>query len=239
MDKSSEALIREKIRYNLTPEISSKEKKLLKSFCPVQKIIKRQIMQDVYLDLSYNVLIPRYETEEVILECYKHITKTSNVLDLGCGSGFIGLSIKKNVGCNVTLVDNSVQAIKQTKKNAKINNLEVKVIKSNWFSKIKNQQFDLIVSNPPYLDLEKTNEIYSPSLKWEPKKALFAKNSGFEHYETILKDAKKYLKPEGKLIFEIDPFIAQKLLLLYPNLTLKEDINKKIRIAILTYNDLK
>ncbi|MDC8901164.1 peptide chain release factor N(5)-glutamine methyltransferase [Metamycoplasma hyosynoviae] len=237
MDKSHEVLIREKIRYNLKPEISSKEKKLLKRSCPVQKIIKHQIMQDVYLDLSYNVLIPRYETEEVILECYKHIDKNSNVLDLGCGSGFIGLAIKKNINCNVILIDNSIQAIKQTKKNAKLNQLQVNVIKSNWFSKIKKQQFDLIVSNPPYL--AKSNAIYSPSLKWEPKKALFAKNNGFKHYETILHNAKNYLKSTGKLIFEIDPYIGQKILKLYPNITLKEDINKKIRIAILTYNDLK
>lgn len=90
-----EILLREKQRYNLPLFVSKQEEKLLRKNCPVQKIIGYQILQDVHIDLSYNVLIPRYETEELILESYKYINKDSKVLDLGCGSGFIGLAIKK------------------------------------------------------------------------------------------------------------------------------------------------
>ena len=226
-----ECLLREKQRYNLPLSISKKERKLLKKDYPVQKIINRQIMQNVYIDLSYKVLIPRYETEELILECYKYIDNNSNVLDLGCGSGFIGLAIKKNINANVVMIDNSLAAIKQTMKNAKINDLDVTVFKSNWFRKIKNQ----IVSNPPYLNKEiKVDN----SLKYEPKKALFAKDEGFFHYNKILENAKGFLNSNGHIIFEIDPFIAKILKEKYLNITIKKDINNKERIAILKYNDL-
>ena len=115
-----EILLREKQRYNLPLFISKQEEKLLRKNCPVQKIIGYQILQDVHIDLSYNVLIPRYETEELILESYKYINKDSKVLDLGCGSGFIGLAIKKNINCDVDMVDISNAAIKQTKKKSEI-----------------------------------------------------------------------------------------------------------------------
>lgn len=231
-----EILLREKQRYNLPLFISKQEEKLLRKNCPVQKIIGYQILQDVHIDLSYNVLIPRYETEELILESYKYINKDSKVLDLGCGSGFIGLAIKKNINCDVDMVDISNAAIKQTKKNAKLNNLEVNVFKSNWFKKINNK-YDLIISNPPYLNLKNTP--YIGSLKYDPKKALYAKNSGFKHYETILKNAKKYLKESGHILFEVDDFIANMLKNKYQNIKIIKDINNKNRIAIIKYDNLE
>ena len=231
-----EILLREKERYNLPLTISKHEKKLLKKDFPVQKIIGYQIMQNVYIDLKYKVLIPRYETEEVILECYKFIHKNANVLDLGCGSGFIGLAIKKNTNANVTMLDISHQAIKQSKKNAKLNNLNVKILRSNWFSKLnKTNKFDLIVSNPPYLN---KNLTYPNSLKYEPKKALFAKKDGFLNYHQILSKAKDFLSSDGHIILEIDPFISKKLKSIYKNIIIKKDINNKERIAILKYSDL-
>ncbi|MCY2902877.1 peptide chain release factor N(5)-glutamine methyltransferase [Mycoplasmopsis arginini] len=231
-----EVLLTEKRRYEQPLFISKREEKLLKKDYPVQKIIGYQTMQNVHIDIRYDVLIPRYETEEVIIEAYKYINKDSKVLDLCCGSGFIGLAINKNIKCNVTLSDISNQAIKQTKLNIKINKLEnCKVIKSNLFKKIK-EKFDLIVSNPPYLN---KNNIFANSLKWEPKKALFAKDSGLFFYKKITNDSIYYLKPNGHLILEIDEFSKKWLEENYPNTTFIKDINKKNRIAILKYNDLK
>ncbi|WP_412031321.1 peptide chain release factor N(5)-glutamine methyltransferase [Metamycoplasma buccale] len=229
-----EVLLREKERYELPLHITKRELKQLKKSYPVQKIIGFQEMQNIYIDLNYKVLIPRYETEEVILECYKYINNNSKVLDLGCGSGFIGLAIKKNIDCFVTLVDKSLQAIKQTKKNAQINKLNVDIIKSDWFKKVSGK-FDLIVSNPPYLNKKL---ISNKSLRYEPKLALFAKDSGFFSYKQILKNVKKYLKKDGILIFEIDPFISKKLQKIYPKVVIKKDINGKDRIAILKFNQI-
>ncbi|ACF07188.1 protoporphyrinogen oxidase [Metamycoplasma arthritidis] len=229
-------LLREKERYNLPLEISNKELKLLKKDCPVQKIIGYQEMQNVFIDLSYKVLIPRYETEELIISSYQYLNKNSKVLDLGCGSGFIGLAIKKNIGCYVTLVDISKQAIKQSELNAKLNNLDVKIIKSNWFSNVKNdERFDVIVSNPPYLNRKNH---FAKSLSYEPKIALFAKKSGLFSYMQILKKAKNYLNESGKLIFEIDQNSAIFLKQNYPKVIVKKDINGKDRIAILQKDDL-
>ncbi|AWX42842.1 protoporphyrinogen oxidase [Metamycoplasma cloacale] len=229
-----EVLLREKLRYNLPLFVSKKELKLLKKDVPVQKIIGLQEMQNVTLHLNYNVLIPRYETEEVILECYQYLNKQSKVLDLGCGSGFIGLAIKKNINCDVTLVDKSRDAIKQTKHNAKLNGLDVKILKSNWFKKV-DKKYDLIVSNPPYLN---KNDTFSNSLKHEPKNALFAKNNGLYCYQLILKQAYDYLNDYGVLIFEIDNNASIWFKQNYPNVIIKKDINGKNRIAILKKEDL-
>nr|WP_274541131.1 peptide chain release factor N(5)-glutamine methyltransferase [[Mycoplasma] anseris] len=207
---------------------------MLKKDVPVQKIIGIQEMQNVWIDLRYKVLIPRYETEEVIIEAYQYLNKDSNILDLGCGSGFIGLAIKKNIDCYVDLVDISNQAIKQTKFNAKLNNLDVNVFKSNWFKKV-NRQYDLIISNPPYLN-RKHN--FDKSLKYDPKRALFAKDNGLKCYKEILKEAKKYLKENGKLIFEIDPFSATYFQTHFPKAIIKKDINQKQRIITISKNDL-
>lgn len=133
------------------------------------------------------------------------------------------------------MVDVSTAAIAQTKVNAKKNHLEdVSIIKSTWFSNVSGT-FDLIVSNPPYLDDKKP---YPKSLSYEPKKALFASEEGFGAYREILNEAKMYLKENGLLIFEIDPINAAKLLEIYPKTLIKKDINGKERIAILKQKDL-
>ncbi|RMA77460.1 release factor glutamine methyltransferase [Metamycoplasma subdolum] len=229
-----EVLLREKRRYDLEPYITRKELRQLKRDVPVQKIIGFQVMQNVYLDLRYNVLIPRYETEEVILVAYHFIDEGSRVLDLGCGSGFIGLAIRKNKRAIVEMVDSANAAIKQSILNAKYNELDVKIYKSNWFSNVEGK-FNVIISNPPYLD---KNKEYPVSLKYEPKRALFGKQSAISEYEKILKNAKNYLYDEGILIFEIDFNSAKYIKDNYPNATILNDINGKERIAILQKEDL-
>ncbi|AZG68800.1 peptide chain release factor N(5)-glutamine methyltransferase [Mycoplasma struthionis] len=227
-------LLREKERYDLPLTISKKELKLLKKDFPVQKIIGYQEMQNVWINLKYKVLIPRYETEELILESYKYINKNSKVLDLGCGSGFIGLAIKKNTDALVTLVDIDNQAIKQTKYNAKINNLNVRIIKSNWFKKL-NEKYDVIVSNPPYLFIKNK---FDKSLKYEPKRALFAKEKGLREYKNILQKAYDYLNDNGTILFEIDEYSALWFKNNYSKIQILKDINNKNRIAILKKEDL-
>ncbi|TPR54103.1 peptide chain release factor N(5)-glutamine methyltransferase [Metamycoplasma neophronis] len=230
-----EVLLREKMRYGLPLFVSKKELKLLKKDVPVQKIIGWQEMQDVKLDIRYKVLIPRYETEEVILAAYPLINKKSKVLDIGCGSGFIGLAIAKNIGCDVSLIDISNQAIKQTKFNAKLNDLKVNVFKSNLFSKVKDK-YNLIISNPPYLNKE---DKFAKSLKYEPSKALYAKNKGTLFYELICNQAKDYLLDNGYLVFEIDFNSYDYLKKRYGDkVNFLKDINGKWRIAIINQKNL-
>ncbi|MGZ9797516.1 peptide chain release factor N(5)-glutamine methyltransferase [Mycoplasma sp. 4013] len=198
-------LLLEKRRYGLDQNISSFEEQQLETGMPVQKIIGYIEMADVKIDLRYKVLIPRYETEELILYVKKMYPKNAKlrILDLCCGSGFIGLALKKYfVNSEVILSDISDEAIMQSNLNKKINNLEVKIINCDLFDSITGK-FDVIVSNPPYLS---TNEKLDKSvLNFEPHNALFADNNGLYFYQQIIKKADKYLKNEAKIFFEINP----------------------------------
>uniref|UniRef100_A0A2C9LKQ2 peptide chain release factor N(5)-glutamine methyltransferase n=1 Tax=Biomphalaria glabrata TaxID=6526 RepID=A0A2C9LKQ2_BIOGL len=154
----------------LGEEVTSEEEKLLLGGMPVQKIIGFINFDDLKINVSKDVLIPRYETQEVVHEALKHIKQNSRVLDLCCGSGYIGLTVKHKRNCEVVLSDIDDEAISQTMENALLNDLDVKVIKSDLFENIKGS-FDVIVSNPPYIP---NNTRLSESVTlFEPSRALF------------------------------------------------------------------
>lgn len=226
MDRKS-ILLNEKRKYDLPETISEKELVLLEKGTPIQKIIGYIQFDKVIININRNVLIPRYETEEVILEALKYIKQDSNVLDLCTGSGFIGLTIKEKTNANVTMSDISDEAILQAKENAKLNNLDVEIIQSDLFNNI-DDKFDVIVSNPPYI---REDEPLPESVeKFEPSNALFGGQDGNDFYKEIIKQAPNYLKPNGILIFEIGKdnveFMKQN------NFEILDDINDLPRIAI-------
>ncbi|WP_426460901.1 peptide chain release factor N(5)-glutamine methyltransferase [Mycoplasma hafezii] len=204
-------LLREKRRYGLEEAVSFFEEQQLQKGTPVQKIIGYIEMADVRIYVNEKVLIPRYETEELIYWVKEDLknTKELEILDLCCGSGFIGLGLKKALPQNnLTLSDIDPNAIKQTLENQKYNNLDVKVVQSDLFSNLTPNSFDVIVSNPPYI---KPYEILDDSvLNFEPHHALYAPNNGLYFYETILKQAPKYLKNQkGIVYFEINALDLQ------------------------------
>ncbi|ATO30845.1 protein-(glutamine-N5) methyltransferase, release factor-specific [Mycoplasmopsis bovirhinis] len=231
-------LLLEKRRYGLEQTISSFESELLKQGMPVQKIIGYIEMANVKIDLSQKVLIPRYETEELILKVLKdnQINKSLNVLDLCSGSGFIGLALKKAMPLWIlTLADISFEAIKQAKINARQNNLDVNITQSNLFENLSNQKFDLIISNPPYLSI---NEKLDKSvLDFEPHEALFAPDQGLMFYKEIIKKAKDYLNPNGLIYFEINPLHYDWWLNLTKNYKIEilKDISQRPRIVKFKY----
>ena len=226
MDRKS-ILLNEKRKYDLPETISEDELKLLDKGVPIQKIIGYIQFDKVIININRNVLIPRYETEEVIIEALKYIKQDSNVLDLCTGSGFIGLTIKEKTNANVTMSDISDEAILQSKENAKLNKLDVKIIQSDLFENI-DDKFDVIVSNPPYI---REDEILPESVQnFEPSNALFGGQDGNDFYKEILKQAPNYLKSNGTLIFEIGKdnveFMKQN------DFEILNDINNLPRIAI-------
>lgn len=237
MKKRISNLKLEKRRYDLKEKISLIEKFQLWRNKPIQKIIGYIIMADVKIDLSKKVLIPRYETEELIYQTINFIRENQykEILDLCCGSGFIGIALKKYFNeINVCQSDIDKNAIKQTIINLKLNNIKNNVIQSNMFENI-NKKFDLIVSNPPYLSKKDINLISKSVLKFEPHKALFAKKDGLEFYEIIEKNLNKYLKKNGMIILEINPnneewFISN-------GYNLIKDINGKKRFAFKKRNE--
>lgn len=232
-----EILLLEKRRYNLKETISFREKYKLWRDYPIQKIIGYIEMANVKIKVNKKVLIPRYETEELILLAIKLIKengKYHNILDLCCGSGFIGIALKKAFpSLNIIQSDISNAAIKQTLINLKINNLKNNVIKSNMFHNIY-QKFDVIISNPPYLLENDKKNMTKSVLKYEPQKALFAQEDGMFFYYQIEKNLSKYLNKNGLIILEINPvnykwFIDNKYHVI-------NDINNKKRFAYKFFN---
>lgn len=228
-----QALLKEKQRYNLPLEISESENIKLELGYPIQKIIGYIEMQNVQIWLDQKVFIPRYETEELLLLSYELINKNSQVLDMCCGSGFIGIAIAKNIQAQVTLVDIDISAIIQTKFNAKWNKVNLEVIQSNLFENLKSKKYDLIISNPPYLELQKLDDSV---MNFEPEIALFSRPNSYSLLEQIIAKGFEFLSENGSMLFEIDythlSFFENK----YPEFEILRDINGKIRFALYRAN---
>lgn len=235
---TKEDLLLEKRRYGLKEEISQKELELLEQNYPIQYIMGYIEYANVRINLNHKVLIPRYETEELIyLIANNYLKDNMKVLDLCCGSGFIGLALKKNNNTiDLTMSDIDPEAIKQTKENAKINFMQIegiKIIQSDCFENIK-EKFDIIVSNPPYIAYN-DKDARSESLKHEPEQAIFAPNQGWYFYEKILNEVHNYLNKNGILFFEINPKHIDKWKNI-ENCKIIKDMSGKNRFAIIHFN---
>lgn len=155
------------------------------------------------------VLIPRFETEfmveKVILEIEKYFKNkiNLNILDVGTGSGCIAIAMASKLSKNslVDAIDSSKKTIRIAKKNVALNALKnVECFKSVFFSKVF-KQYDVIISNPPYISRNDT-DLSSFVKKYEPSKAFLSKKNGLYHIEKIIIDAKSYLKKKALLIIE-------------------------------------
>lgn len=182
-------------------------KKLVEDKIPIQYIFNEQIFYGHKFYVDNNVLIPRLDTETVVekgLDLIKDIDKPL-ILDIGTGSGAIGITIAlENNETKVLATDISMKALNVSKLNA--SNLGVKNIKfllSDIFSNITYNDFDLIISNPPYISLDEKYEMGEEVLIHEPHLALFSKENGLYFYYEISKNAKKYMKDGAYLLFEI------------------------------------
>lgn len=182
----------------------------LKNHKPIQYIIKKQEFMGYDFYVDENVLIPQPDTENLVEEVLFIINsikdKNLKILDLCTGSGAIAISLSKILNSDKILIygsDISEKALKIAQDNAIQNCSKVVFLKSNIFNEINNNyKFDIIVSNPPYIET-KTIEELSEEVKYEPHIALDGGEDGLYFYREIIKDAKKYLNPNGYLAFEI------------------------------------
>ncbi|MBO5373204.1 MAG: peptide chain release factor N(5)-glutamine methyltransferase [Lachnospiraceae bacterium] len=153
--------------------------------------------------VNSNVLIPRQDTEVLVEEAIKRVKPGMDVLDMCTGSGCIIISILKNVSdVNAIAADVSKQALIVAKENAKLNEVSVRFETSDLFDHIKGE-FDIIVSNPPYIRTEEITKLMPEVRDFEPFNALDGKEDGLYFYRKIVDEGKKYLKPGGYLMFEI------------------------------------
>ena len=171
---------------------------------PAQYIIGQADFYGMQLTVDERVLIPRPETEELVELILAENPETNlSVLDIGTGSGAIALALAKNrPAWSVTAADISQDALDVANENAKNQNLQIFLKKSDCFTEIS-EKYDIIVSNPPYISREDESEVGLNVLHSEPHLALFAAEDGLAIYRRIAEDAKDYLKDGGKIYLEI------------------------------------
>lgn len=190
----------------LSDEIEEKYKQGIEKLSkdvPLQYITNTQEFYGMKFKINENVLIPRYDTEILIEETLKLAKDQEKILDMCTGSGIIAITLAKNVEkANVFACDISREALKVAKENNELHNTNVKFINSNLFENIKEKNFDIIVSNPPYITEKEMQELEN-QVKKEPELALYGGVDGLDFYRKITENAKEYLKKEGLLIFEI------------------------------------
>ena len=172
---------------------------------PLAYIFKEWKFYNMEFHINSNVLIPRQDTEllvDLIIEKYDKQRKI-DILDLGTGSGVIGIVLgNKFKNANILLSDISLNAIDIAKKNILRHKLRnISVIQSDWFTKIPKKKFEVIVSNPPYID-KSDEHLKDKALIYEPQEALISKQEGYADIIEIIKISPKFLKPNGTLYIE-------------------------------------
>lgn len=194
--------------------------------------------------INENVLIPRFETEELventIAYAKKYFTQPVDIIDLGCGSGVIGLTLEKKLSTNsVDLVDISKDALTVTENNKNILKSSANLIQNDFLQGI-NKKYDIIISNPPYI---KTNEEIESIVKNnEPHLALYAGEDGLDCYKKILKEIDKNLKEKAIIAFEIGYTQGNEIELLAKEylsnikVEIKKDLSGKDRILFIFKN---
>lgn len=171
---------------------------------PVQYIVGNIDFYGFNFNIDSRVLIPRFETEELIEKTINYLSdfkQNLNIVDLGTGSGCIAITLKKLLpNSKVTAVDISEDALEVAKNNAFKLDADVTFIKSDMLNEV-NDSFDCIISNPPYIAYsESIMEVVKNN---EPHLALYASNEGLYFYEDILKNCSRVLKNKFLIAFEI------------------------------------
>lgn len=239
-------------------KLSAKQEKLLNIWIeqyvnknkPIQYIIGNVPFLDLSILINPPILIPRLETEfwcELLINKLISLdNKKIKILDIGTGSGSIALSLaKKFPEAEIWAIDISEQAIKLAKKNIELNNIKnVNLMRSDLFENLVNFKFDLIVSNPPYID-EKLFEKLDPSVKnWEDSRALISKDNGLYLIKEIIVKSKDFLninnefriKKIPQLVIEIDCFQSEAVKQYleennFINITLEKDCFQRDRVV--------
>jgi release factor glutamine methyltransferase len=172
---------------------------------PLAYILKEWKFYDIELYIDSNVLIPRQDTElliDLIINKYNKYEEI-DILDLGTGSGAIGIALGKNFqNAEILLSDISFKALNIANKNILRHKLKnISVIQSDWLANIANKKFDIIVSNPPYID-KSDPHLKNTELLYEPQDALISEKEGYGDILEIVRHSPRFLKQKGALYIE-------------------------------------
>ncbi|UKI21858.1 MAG: peptide chain release factor N(5)-glutamine methyltransferase [Christensenella sp.] len=210
---------------------------------PLQYALGYAYFYGIKISVNQNVLIPRPETEELVEKAIKVIDeknaamdgdKKCDVLDLCTGSGAIAVAIAKNTKANVSACDVSVGAIDVALANSLNTGVRVDFSKGDMWSAVAKKQFDVIVSNPPYIPTEEVSKLDAKVKDFEPKLALDGDVDGLKFYRIIADKLDEHLKENGVLLLEFGYDQADKIAEIFANYDVEilKDIEGNDRIAV-------
>ena len=246
----------DRVKIAMEPELRLSESEMLTLHFAVKELLKNKPIQYIiggteFCGLRFfvdeNVLIPRPETEEMVQMNVSRRDKAClvptgcDVLDIGTGSGCIAISIAKLLKNSVvTAVDVSEKALEVAKKNAEANGVDVRFILDDILNpqnpELTGNQYDIIVSNPPYVCESEKSEMRANVLDYEPSSALFVSdNDPLIFYRKILEFALKALKPNGEVWFEINEKFGKEMKDLcftkgFKNVEILQDFRERERV---------
>lgn len=179
---------------------------IIKNNKPVQYLLGTVNFYGYEFTINESVLIPRFETEELVEKTIEFIknrfpNQRLKVIDLGCGSGVIGITLKKKIpALDITCLDISKEALEVTRENAQRLEVDINIIEGDMLTNI-NDKYDCLISNPPYI--RKDEQIEAIVKDNEPHIALYAGDDGLDYYRKILEKAKSNLNNKYLIAFEI------------------------------------
>ena len=188
---------------------------------PVAYLVGHREFYSLSFKVTRDVLIPRPETELLVvalIDAAKALSSRKpslSIADIGTGSGIIAVCAAKNLPtCNVTAVDISPKALDVARANVEAHGVgdRVELIESDLFAALGDRQFDLIVSNPPYVSEPEMAELRAEVANYEPHLALCGGPTGTEVIQRLVPAAAERLAPQGSLLLEVSPMIAQRTL---------------------------
>ncbi len=241
------------IMLNLEEDIDESKVEIIKTMIdkrknsyPLQYILGEREFWGMDFKVSEGVLIPRQDTEILIEETLKKLKDNkhkSNLkgFEIGVGSGIISITLLKEIETLTMIgVDINDKAIELTKANALKHEVSDRlcILNSNLFEKInKENQFDFIISNPPYIETKVIDSLQEDIKQHEPKLALDGGEDGLDFYRAIIEQSKSYISPEGFIAFEIGYNQAEAVKKIfvengYPNVTIAKDLAGFDRVVI-------
>ena len=217
--------------------------KHIKEDVPLSHLVGFEYFYDRKFKVTKDVLSPRMETEELIYKVIEYVKANNKnnlkILDLCTGSGIIAITLKKEldqISIDVVASDISEEAIEVAKENAQYHDTDVRFIQSDIFNNI-DDKFDIIVSNPPYIDRKDEVTMKENVLNYDPHLALFAEEEGMYFYRKIVEEAKNYLNDSGVIFFEIGHDQREKITKLADindyHAEVYKDLNGRDRMAFL------
>jgi release factor glutamine methyltransferase len=174
---------------------------------PIQYILEEAVFLGRRFYVNPSVLIPRPETEELVLLVLKNCKGGERILDIGSGSGVIGISLALEIEASqVYCLDNDAASLQVAKRNSMNHKVQIQLIHSDFLNEIPEiNHFDIIVSNPPYIAESEKSLMQKNVLNYEPRKALFVPdNNPLVFYSRIAALRNKLLFPKGKIFVEIN-----------------------------------